>query len=507
MRKYVLRTMAFAALLCMLLTVSVFAENAEINANDVNFRTGPGTDYAVFESLPKGTVVTVTDRSNSEWYSVTYNGRSGFIYAVYLNVDETQAPPPAEEAAPATAPAEQPQAQAEAPVQTGAGNGTVNAMYVRLRSGPSLDHSILGEYNTGTSLTVNAATDGWYAVVINGQSGYMYADYVTLSENAAPPAEEPQSEAEPAPEPVNEPEPPSEPEPPNEPESEQPASVPGHIRGDYVYFRTGPSTSYSIIDSYDSGTPLTISGTTEGWSAVTIYGRSGYVYSSYVVSDGGSVPELPAATPAPEPEPAPAPADEPVSRDGYITGNSVRFREGPSTRDEILGEFNYGTALKITGSSGDWTAVVINGQSGYVYSQYVAEGSATAIAEDPNASELGRQIVAFALQYEGYPYVWGGSSPAGFDCSGFTSYVFAHFGIELNRVADDQTRNGVAVDTSALQPGDLLCFYSGGNYVGHVGLYIGGNKFIHASTYTTGVIISELSGYYDARGFIARRLI
>ena len=142
-----------------------------------------------------------------------------------------------------------------------------------------------------------------------------------------------------------------------------------------------------------------------------------------------------------------------------------------------------------------------------MYGQYVAEGSITTIGDSPNSSELGNQIVAYALQFEGCPYVWGGTSPAGFDCSGFTTYVYGHFGITLNRVADDQTRNGVAVDVSALQPGDLLCFYSGGNYVGHVGIYIGHNRFIHASTYTTGVIISELSGYYDARGFIARRLV
>ena len=151
--------------------------------------------------------------------------------------------------------------------------------------------------------------------------------------------------------------------------------------------------------------------------------------------------------------------------------------------------------------------MTINDVAGYVYSQYVSEGRVAVIGDDPNASELGRQIVEYALQYEGYPYVWGGTSPSGFDCSGFTTYVFRHFGVTLNRVACDQARNGVAVDTSALQPGDLLCFYSSADYIGHVGIYIGNNRFIHASTYTTGVIISELSGYYDTRGFIARRVI
>lgn len=493
--------MAFALLFCALLTVSVFADSAEVIGNDVNFRSGPGTDYAIYDCLPKGTVVTVTDRSDSEWYSVTYNGHSGFIYASYLSITETPAPEtpaPDQTAETPTDPA--PAAPAEAQGSTVA--GTVNAMYVRLRSGPSTDHSILGEYNSGASLTVNGSQDGWYAVTVGGQSGYMYASYVTVSESAAPPAETaPQESAAPSPAPAAEPEP--TPAAPAQPSTD--SGVPGHIQGDYVYFRTGPSTSYSILDSYDSGTALTITGTVNGWSAVIINGQSGYVYSGYVFSDGGSVPELP--TPSEEPAPTPAPSQPPAGVPGYITGNSVRMRYGPSTRDDILDELNYGNVVTILGYVGEWTGIERNGYYGYVYSQYVAEGSVTPVADAPGSSELGNQIVAFALQYEGYPYVWGGTTPDGFDCSGFTSYVYGHFGISLNRVADDQTRNGVAVDTGALQPGDLLCFYSSGSYVGHVGIYIGNNRFIHASTYTTGVIISELSGYYYARGFIARRLV
>ena len=72
MRKKLFRTLTFAALFCILLTVSVFAEEAVVTGSDVNFRSGPSVDYAILECLPKGTVVTVTDRSDSEWYGVTY---------------------------------------------------------------------------------------------------------------------------------------------------------------------------------------------------------------------------------------------------------------------------------------------------------------------------------------------------------------------------------------------------------------------------------------------------
>ena len=481
MRKRVLKTLIFAALFCILLTVSVFAEEAEITGSYVNFRSGPSTEYSIYDCLPKGTVVTVTDRSNSEWYAVTYDGRSGFISSAYLSVYG--------DAAPADVPAPGPAAAAEGT------SGTVNAMYVRFRSGPGTDYSILGEYNSGTALTVTGSTDGWYAVVIYGQSGYMYADYVTVG-GAAP------AQNTPAPTPA--------PTPVPDPIVVTPTgSKAGHISGDYVYFRSGPSTYYAIYDCLDNGTALTITGRSGEWYAVTIGGRSGYVYNAYVVNDdGGDVPSE--TQPEPTPEPTPAPADTPstTSIPGYITGNDVRFRSGPSTRDDILGEYSYGTALTITGTSGEWKAVIINGQSGYVYGQYVAEGSVAVVGDDPNTSEIGRQIVEFALQYQGYPYTWGGTSPStGFDCSGFTTYVYGHFGIQLHRVACDQAANdGVAVDISALQPGDLLCFYSSADYIGHVGIYIGNNRFIHSSTYTTGVIISELGGYYNTRGFIARRV-
>ena len=502
MRKYVFRTLAFAALFCMLLTVSVFAEDAEITGNDVNFRSGPGTEYAIFDCLPKGTVVTVTDQTNGEWYGVTYDGHSGFISSSYLRIVDAPSAPSAPQTPPAAAPEPAPE---PAPSSS---NGTVNAMYVRFRSGPGSDYSILGEFNTGTSVTVTGSTDGWYAVTVNGESGYMYAAYVTLDDDAPAPESVPEPTPEPTPVPTPVPTPEPAPEPVTEPEPitvTETGSTAGHIRGNYVYFRSGPDTTFAIYDSLNDGTSLIITGYSGDWTAVTINGVSGYVYSAYVVSDGVSVPVVSEPEPVNEPEPASTESTDGVP--GYISGNDVRFRSGPSSLDAILGEYNYGTALTITGYSGNWTAVTINGVDGYVYSQYVTEGRITEIGDDPNTTELGRQIVEYALQYEGYPYVWGGTSPSGFDCSGFTSYVFKHFGITLNRVACDQARNGVPVDTSALQPGDLLCFYSSADYIGHVGIYIGNNRFIHASTYTTGVIISELSGYYDTRGFIARRVI
>ena len=109
----------------------------------------------------------------------------------------------------------------------------------------------------------------------------------------------------------------------------------------------------------------------------------------------------------------------------------------------------------------------------------------------------------------GYRYVYGGASPSGFDCSGFTSYVYKQFGYKLNRSASDQLDNGTPVSRNELQPGDIVIFKKGNSSkrATHVGLYIGNNQFIHASTAKVGVIISRMSDAYYTTGFVGGRRI
>ena len=125
------------------------------------------------------------------------------------------------------------------------------------------------------------------------------------------------------------------------------------------------------------------------------------------------------------------------------------------------------------------------------------------------SSGLGQQVVDYAKQYLGTPYVYGGNGPNSFDCSGYTSYVYRHFGYTLNRTASGQLSNGVSVSKSELQPGDLVFFKDGGSKpVSHVGIYIGGGQFIHASTSTYEVRINDLtSGYYNNVYVYARRIL
>ena len=111
-------------------------------------------------------------------------------------------------------------------------------------------------------------------------------------------------------------------------------------------------------------------------------------------------------------------------------------------------------------------------------------------------------VVAIAMHYLGTPYVWGGASPSGFDCSGFVMYVFAQVGVSLPHSSYAQYGMGSPVSRGALQPGDLV-FFDG---LGHVGIYVGGGSFIHAPHSGDVVKISSMTGWYASTFVGARRL-
>ena len=123
------------------------------------------------------------------------------------------------------------------------------------------------------------------------------------------------------------------------------------------------------------------------------------------------------------------------------------------------------------------------------------------------AVSAGQQLIDLAKQYLGTPYVWAGSSPSGFDCSGFVSYVFKNFGYTVNRTAASMYTNGVAVDKSELQPGDAVFFASSSESIGHVGIYIGDGEFIHSSSGCGYVTISGLDESYYSRMYVGARRI
>ena len=210
------------------------------------------------------------------------------------------------------------------------------------------------------------------------------------------------------------------------------------------------------------------------------------------------------------------------------TGSStLRVRQGPGTDYAILCSVRSGSFFAVTGKTDGWYQIACNGRTGYVSADYVVERTLDQILAEKDTTPvvdpddgvpvadpadydraLADRIVDYALQYLGCPYVYATAGPDSFDCSGFTSYVYKHFGYSLHRSSYDQLKDGKAVQKADLLPGDILLFSRNGDVVTHVGLYIGNGEFIHASTSTTGVIISDLySDYYVQHYYAARRII
>lgn len=170
------------------------------------------------------------------------------------------------------------------------------------------------------------------------------------------------------------------------------------------------------------------------------------------------------------------------------------MRSAATSSSGIVTVLPYGSKLTVLGRSGSWTKVKTgSGLSGYVFSSYISTSSSasttsttTSTSSSVSSSASGQAVASYALQFVGRPYVWSGESLYyGSDCSGFTKSVYAHFGYSLPHYDLYQRYYGTPVASlSQAQPGDLI-FYSG-----HVAIYIGGGKIVHAANRRDGVKIS-----------------
>lgn len=218
------------------------------------------------------------------------------------------------------------------------------------------------------------------------------------------------------------------------------------------------------------------------------------------------------------------PKQEPVTtKTGYISSTDVNFRKEATTTAEIISVFSKNAEITIMEEQGDWLKVSYQNQIGYVNKQFVSDKKVETTSrgteerkevtpiENQTANGKGEEIVAYAKQLLGSKYIYGGETPTkGFDCSGFTKYVFKQFGISLTHSATAQSKVGVKVEKEDLQLGDMVFFSDYRTYqgIGHCGIYIGDNQFIHASTEDTGVITSSLlKGSYVKRYVTATRVI
>jgi len=266
----------------------------------------------------------------------------------------------------------------------------------------------------------------------------------------------------------------------------------GLVESNGLRLRAKPNTDAEILATAAYGDQVVIIRKVNDWYLVDYNLLIGYVHSDYVSVKERENIEL---------------------GYGVIEDSAVNMREKPDAASARLATLNLGDTAYIIGFNCGWYKVQYEGQTGYIRSDLMAlteapkTNSQAVVGKAPVVVTVGDQAVNLAYDYLGVPYVWGGTSPKGFDCSGFTQYVYKQLGITLNRTAAQQLKNGSKVTN--LQTGDLVFFtntYATSAAASHVGIYIGNNQFIHAAN--GGVKITSLDHEYYAPRYIgARRVV
>ena len=163
---------------------------------------------------------------------------------------------------------------------------------------------------------------------------------------------------------------------------------------------------------------------------------------------------------------------------GTITADALNVRTEPSTDSASLGLLPYGASVELCEQVGSWYKIDFMDQVGYIFGSYVNVDGQIVEADKLDAHNTREKLIEIAKQYIGTPYVYGGSTPAGFDCSGFVKYVYEKIGISLPRTSYSQANVGTKVGLDELEIGDIVCF--GYSSINHVGIYVGDGNYIHS---------------------------
>lgn len=404
--------------------------------------------------------------------------------------------------------------------------GKITAETIRIRAEATTDSKIIEIGNAGEKVDIVGLEGDWYKVSFKGKTGYIYKDYLTPDGEVTPSDQtnENTSDATQSPETSTTPETtPS--ETPTQTTNDKAMEL-GNVVNKETSAYLLPNFTSTKIEKVNKDQEIKLITTMANWAKIEINQKEAWIPKTFLMKEVSvettkPTEQQPEETTETQPETQqPEQTTQPaVSKAAYISSNaSAHFRSGPSTSSQSLGKLPKNTKITITGEENGWYKVSYNGKEGYISKSLVTEGEPPATTssrsqEEPRNTTPATQasssnVVQVAESYAGSRYVSGGSSPSGFDCSGFTQYVYGKCGVTLSRTSYTQATQGTAVSKSELQPGDLLLFhYYGSSSIGHVGIYVGNGKFIHAANSNRGVVYDSIeSGYYADNYAGARRL-
>lgn len=457
MKKIVFFGMISLIILCI--ANQSMATTVRVNVTAVRVREEASTNSNIITNLYKDDEVEVLEE-NGEWYKIQYEGKVGFAKTEFFTKKKETAPPATQENTAPTEPVsnhtqtsstsssskEEPKIQ-----EYSVGETITLANSIKVRLLPNLAVNPKFTVEKSSNITIDAKLGNWYKVSSQTLSGWITKTKLT----AKPMVDESPTQEPPVEEPVP-------------PQTTPPAEV---------------------------------------------------------------VPEEPEKQPeAPPQEPATSP-EMPNNKTAVVIVETARVRKAPSKTAGIVDVLDEDDIVTITGEEGDFYKITSSKiGSGYISKTLVKEKNVTSRSAteernslpsmEPNVSSAqsvqdkkvvtGEEIITFAKQYLGYPYVLGCSSPEkGFDCSGFTRYIFGHFGFTLGQVAANQTSLGTVIERDNLQTGDLLLFYNDAKTkIGHCGIYMNSGEFIHSANPQRGVVMDNLNtnSYYSQRFVTARRI-
>jgi cell wall-associated NlpC family hydrolase/LysM repeat protein len=463
---------------------------AVVRGDRIAVRLGPGAEYRRIAMLDDGARVVGTHRLG-DWTQVELaGGKTGWMKSDFLSMSAAagSVATPARAAGPAPAAASKPR-PGSAPTARVA---TLQGDNVQLRSEPSRSAPSRGLLDRGATGRVLAADKGWVQLRFgSGRVGWVKSEFVRQSVEPVRTASAGASAVRSATRVVT-------------------------VKGDRVSLRAAAATSAKRLALIDRGRRLTVVSLAPQWAQVAVDGKTrGWVRRDLLTSLSGAS----AAT---------------SNRLACVKGDRVSVRSQPDATSRRVTMVDDGERLHIIGTQDGWVQIRLpEGKKGWVRSDFVGY-SAARVARvershyrlalnrrshrrsswarrsnrpEADAPEPSNDVIRTAYNYRGTPYRYGAAGRGGFDCSGFTSYIFRKQGVALPHSAAGQFSEGKRVSSGELKPGDLVFFHTTRRGISHVGVYVGKNKFIHASSAGGRVRVDSLNdGYYQSRFRGARRV-
>lgn len=472
-------------------------ETATVTADALNMRSGPGISYSKRGVLHKGAKVTILEKSKG-WVKIKdSSGKAAWVSGQYLSTSGGNS-------------SSSSSSESAGYIAYVSVNSSLN-----LRSEASTSGSVIASLKNSEKVQIIEKKDnGWSKIKTeSGKVGWASSKYlVNTPTNSGNTSSQDNSSSQ-----------------------NDSVATSGNVKvntSSGLNVRKGPGTNHAIIGSLAGGSVVQVKEKSGGWVKVVLSnGSTGWVSGQYVSSTNESTSNSGSSQNNKPPQ-----NNESTAVSGRVKvtiSKGLNIRKGPGTGNSIVGSLAGGSVVEVKEKSSGWYKIkTANGVEGWVSGDYVTPTdeplSGGASSNDTSSgnnnssnnngsfgsgesSATGDKIVDYAYTLLGVPYKWGGNGPSSFDCSGYTQWVYRNAaGISIPRVSRDQAQAGTAVEKGNYKKGDLLYFNTGGSGVSHVGIYIGGDKFIHCSGTQSkpgSVKVSSLNGYYGNVLLGARRFV